>query len=135
MAGPVAVTDLALSQFFDLMLEAGIEPDASKDEWLRVFSEDSELWPILKNGQMVGGVLFKGNTVHIAIKPEWRKRWITKSMLKAYPQWKPLIDVKAPIRKDNADSIALAKRLGFELLEETETHCVYVKRKQDEHSA
>lgn len=124
---------MTLTDYLEIAIESGIEvPD--RDAWLRVFA-NSEIWPICRNGEAVGGVLFMANTVHIAIKPEWQKRWATKSMLRAYPTWKPECDVLAPIRKSNTDSIRLAKHLGFELDRSTDTHDIYIKRKQDEHPA
>jgi GNAT superfamily N-acetyltransferase len=126
---------MTLEQFYDLMLECGITPEEGRDEWLAFFREDHVIWDIAPKGEVIGGVLFKGCTVHIAVKPEWHKRWVTKSMLRAYPYWKPQIDVLAPIRKGNKDSIDLAEHLGLELLEENPTHYVYVKRKSDEHTA
>lgn len=114
------------------MLESGIEPRQSREEWLAFFSEDSELWPIQKSGEMVGGVLFRSDTVHIVIRPDWHKRWATKEMMRGYKAWAPLIDVRAPIQKGNTDSIRLAERLGFELLEEQFEYLIYVKRKHHE---
>jgi len=126
---------MTIDSFYDIMVEAGIQPRQSREDWLKFFSEDSELWPIVKGGEMVGGVLFRSNTVHIAIKPEWQKKWVTPSMMRAYPHWKPLIDVIAPIQKGNEASARLAKRLGFELLEEQAEYLISVKRKHDEHPA
>lgn len=123
-----------LEKYLEIAIESGIEID-DRAAWLRDFSTDSEIWPIQKNGEMVGGVLFKANTVHIAVKPEWQKKWATREMLRAYPSWTPQIDVLAPIRKTNTDSIRLAQHLGFERREETDTHYIFVKRKHDEHPA
>lgn len=123
-----------LEKFMEIFMESGHDiPD--RDAWLRVYSENSEVWPIQRCGQMIGGVLFHHHTVHIAIKPEWHKRWATKTMLKAYPSWAPAVDVTAPISKTNTDSIRLAEHLGLEKLSETDTHYIYVKRKTDEHPA
>lgn len=126
---------MSLSILHEILLESGIDLGMDKHDWLRSIAGRNELWPVMKDGEFVGGVLFIDNTVHIAIKPEWRKRWATKEMLRAYPSWTPQIDVLAPIRKTNTDSIRLAEHLGFEKQEETDTHYIYVKRKHDEHPA
>lgn len=124
---------MSLERLYDIFLESGSELGQSKHDFVRSIQGRYELWPVMKRGEFVGGVLFVDNTVHIAIKPEWRRRWATREMLKAYPSWTPQIDVLAPIKKDNQDSITLAKHLGFELSEENETHYIFVKRKHDEH--
>jgi hypothetical protein len=125
---------MTLSEYMEIALEAGIQIE-DRDAWLRLFSVDSEIWPIKRDGVNIGGVLFYRNTVHIAVKPEWKCRWATRSMLRAYPTWTPSCDVFAPIKKDNTDSIRLAKHLGFELSHSTATHDIYIKRKHDEHPA
>jgi hypothetical protein len=119
-----------LERFCDIAIESGI-PIQDRDAWMRVHELNSEVWPIQKDGQMIGGVLFFGETVHIAVKPEWKKRWATREMLRAYPTWTPLIDVLAPIAKTNLDSIRLAEHLGLERSRETDTHYIYVKRKYE----
>ena len=126
---------MSVERIYDILAESGVEFGQAKHDWVRSIAGRSELWPVMKHGEFVGGVLFIDNTVHIAIKPEWKKRWATKEMLKAYPSWTPQIDVLAPIRKSNTDSIRLAKHLGFEEQDETETHYIFVKRKHDEHPA
>lgn len=121
-----------LERFYDLMVSCGIEEPLGREAWLKWASENSELWPIVKNGEMVGGVLFKGHTVHIVVRNDWQGRWITKSMLRAYPQWRPTCDVYAPIRKGNTKAVALAERLGFRLQNDAGLYLNYVKRKCDE---
>ena len=127
---------MSLERLYDIMEQTGIAPEGeSKHDWVRSIQGRYELWPVMKCGEFVGGILFIDNTVHIAIKPEWKKRWATREMLRAYPSWTPAIDVLAPIRKSNDDSIRLAKHLGFEMTDETDTHFIYTKRKHDEHPA
>ena len=126
---------MSLERLYDIMEQSGVHFDESKFDWVRSIQGRYELWPVMKHGEFIGGVLFIDNTVHIAIKPEWRNRWATKEMFRAYPSWAPSVDVMAPIRKTNTDSIRLAEHLGLEKLSETDTHYIYVKRTQDEHTA
>ena len=122
-----------LERFYDLMMACGIHDPIGREGWLRFYSENSELWPVIKQGEMVGGVLFKGHTVHIAIRPDWQKRWITKAMLRGYAHWKPTVDVVAPINKQRPDARRLADRLGLVLRSEDDHYWYYVKEKCDEH--
>lgn len=124
-----------LEQYYDIVTRNCGMYEPNREEWLRWASENAEFWPIIKRGELIGGVLFKGHTVHIAVKPEWQGRWVTKSMLRAYPLWKPQADVVAPIFKTRRQAIELAERLGFERLEETDHYYLYVKRAHHESDA
>lgn len=126
---------MSLERLYDILEQSGVPFDEDKADWVRSIQGRYELWPVMKAGEFVGGVLFIDNTVHIAIQPEWRKRWATREMFRAYPSWTPDVDVLAPIRKTNTDSIRLAEHLGLEKQDETDTHYIYVKRKHDEHPA
>lgn len=101
-----------LEQFYEVMIACGMKvPDY--EVWARHYSENAELWPIEKEGRLIGGILFKGHMIHIAVHPEWHGRWLTKAMLRGYQQWTPECDVLAMIPKENAEAIELARRLGF----------------------
>ena len=34
----------------------------------------------VKNGQPIGAIYTKGTEIHFSIKPEWRRKWLTKSL-------------------------------------------------------
>lgn len=121
-----------LDRYYDLIEASGIHEPLGREAWLRWASDNSELWPIVKGGEMVGGVFFKWHTVHIVVREDWQGRWITKEMLRTYPLWKPQCDVYAPIRKGNQKAIALAERLGFRLHNDAGLYLNYVKRRSDE---
>lgn len=117
-----------LRQFYDVMLACGMKaPDYAV--WERHYSENAELWPILKDGKLIGGILFKAHLIHIAVHPDWHGRWISKSILRGYQQWAPECDVFAIIPRENVEAIELAKRLGFVRRDPINNSEVLVKEK------
>ena len=64
------------------------------------------------DGVAVGGMVFVNRGVHIGIDEEWRKRWVTKSILQEIQSALRLARV-AHIQADNADAIAFAESLGW----------------------
>ena len=101
-----------LRQFFDIMVAAGLNPPAW-EVWSAHARDNAELWPIEKAGAMIGGVFFKGQTVHIAVRPDWHGRWISPTLRRAYDTWTHDCPITTAIRPDNQAAIALATRLGF----------------------
>ena len=84
------------------------------EEWHAYWTENAEFWPIVgKDRKLIGGVLFKGHTVHVSVAPEWQCRWLTKTMLKAYRVWTHDCDIVAHPHKSNARAIELCRRLGM----------------------
>ena len=118
-----------LRQFFDIMVENGMCTEAYWPLWSVQARDNAELWPICAPGrsEMIGGVIFKGQTVHIAIKPEWHSRWVTKSMRRAYDTWEHPGELRTLMRPDNARAIALASRLGFRFAEVQGLYHLYIK--------
>jgi RimJ/RimL family protein N-acetyltransferase len=119
-----------LRDFYDVMGECGMaRPEW--EAWHAWATDNAELWPLTdKAGKLVGGVFFKGHTVHIAVHPEWQGRWISKSLLKAYREWTHECEIYASPPVDNKAARTLAERLGFEYrgLSDEGPFAVYVKR-------
>lgn len=86
------------------------------DQWSAFYSDNAEMWPILdrKTAKLIGGVMFKGHTVHLAVDPMWQGRWVTKTLLRAYRAWSHDCEIHATPHKDNARAIELCRRLGLE---------------------
>lgn len=78
----------------------------------------AELWPIGLGDKMVGGVLFGGNTIHIAVLPEAHGLWVNRRLRRAYDTWTHDVPIVATIKPDNKAAIRLATGLGFVLKEE-----------------
>jgi RimJ/RimL family protein N-acetyltransferase len=104
--------DQFLRQFYDILGQTeGTRPPV--EAWLAFARENAQLWPIECDGKMVGGVLWKGHTVHIAVLPEYHGRWLRRSHLRAWRQMQFPVDVYATPAADNAAACELARRLGF----------------------
>lgn len=102
-----------LRDFYDVMGECGLDRPPW-EAWHAWASDNAELWPLTdRNRKLVGGVFFKGQTVHIAVKPEWQGRWVSKTLLKAYRQWTHDCEIVATPPADNRAACELAQRLGF----------------------
>ena len=44
--------------------------------------EDWDIKAILKDQTVIGAIYSKNGETHVSILPEWRKRWLTKGLLK-----------------------------------------------------
>jgi RimJ/RimL family protein N-acetyltransferase len=120
---------------YDIYLRAGL-PVGARDAWLEFF-RDAELWPIARDGKYIGMILIHqaptGQVlIHIGVLPEWQGRWVTKSMLKAYPHWKPQCPVYAIVQCHNTKTHILAQRLGFKPYRGAGGHTIYVKEPHHE---
>jgi ribosomal protein S18 acetylase RimI-like enzyme len=121
-------TDLFLRQFYDIMVACGSNPPPW-EQW-RVFARaNAELWPIEAGGKMVGGVFFKGHTIHIAILPEWHGRWLQRKHLRAWRQFEHAADLYATPEASNTAACELARRLGFRLMGVRGQSAMYVKER------
>lgn len=118
-----------LRDFYEVMAECGLKPPPW-EQWHAYATDNAELWPITdKDRKLIGGVFFKGHTVHIAIKPQWQGRWISKALLKAYKQWTHECEIVAHPAVGNTAARELAQRLGFKFKEITPNgmFAIYVK--------
>jgi RimJ/RimL family protein N-acetyltransferase len=110
--------------------KAGL-PVGPRDQWLEDF-RDATLWPIARDGKYVGMILLHqvptGQVlIHIGVLPEWKGRWITKSMLKAYPHWKPECPVYAMVERNNFSLHRLMRRLEFKFHADANDYLIYAK--------
>lgn len=101
-----------LREFYDIIGECGI-PRPPYEAWRAWATDNAELWPVCHQEKMVGGVLWKGSTVHIAVRPGWHGRWVRPSHMRAWRAWNHQTTLYATPSDDNAEACALAKRLGF----------------------
>jgi RimJ/RimL family protein N-acetyltransferase len=103
-----------LRDFYDVMGACGMTRPGW-EAWHAWATDNAELWPLTdKTGKLVGGVFFKGQTVHIAVHPEWQGRWISKALLRAYKTWTHECEIVAAPEVGNKPARNLAERLGFE---------------------
>jgi GNAT superfamily N-acetyltransferase len=102
----------ALRRFHEILLRAGLAPPPW-EAWSAYAAENAELWPIMRGPLMIGGVFFKGQTVHIAVLPEWHGRWVSKTMRRGYDCWTHECAIETCIKPDNRAAVVLARRLGF----------------------
>lgn len=115
-----------LSEFYGIMGKCGMDRPPL-EAWLAHARENAELWPIVKQGKLVGGIFFKGHIIHIAVLPEWHKRWITKEMLRAYRTWTHDCEIVAHPPQDNKAARALLEALGFKYRTTQREFAIYVK--------
>jgi RimJ/RimL family protein N-acetyltransferase len=103
-----------LRDFYDVMGACGMaRPEW--EAWHAWATDNAELWPLTdKTGKLVGGVFFKGHTVHIAVHPDWHGRWISKALLRGYKAWTHECEIVATPEVGNDKARTLADRLGFE---------------------
>ena len=85
------------------------------EEWSAFWTDkDSAIWPIgSKSGELIGAVMFKFNTVHICVKPEWQGHWVRREHLDGLKAWKHEVPIIAAIPEGNTKAVKFATRLGF----------------------
>jgi RimJ/RimL family protein N-acetyltransferase len=117
-----------MRELYDVLVRCDMSPPPF-EEWSAYYSENAELWPIAKDGKFVGGVLFKGHTVHIAVHPDWQGRWLTAAMLRGYRAWTHDCEIFATPALNNAAACRLAERLGLERRGQTDCgrYAIYIK--------
>lgn len=111
-----------------------LPPDERRDEALRVgfVATDWAEWPsfetyhaamsdwtvqmVAKDGHPIGAVYRRGPEFHISILPEWRGKWMTRSILKEIIPEPVAITQVVVGHEDVADML---KRLGFQKRSET----------------
>jgi GNAT superfamily N-acetyltransferase len=54
----------------------------SFDDYCRAV-EDWEIKTIVRDGVCIGAAYRKGDEIHVSIVPEWRRKWVTKGLLRA----------------------------------------------------
>lgn len=101
-----------LRDFYEVLGECGMDRPPWP-EWEAWATDNAELWPLRDGDRFIGGVFFKGHTVHIAVKPEYQRRWITKRILKAFRSWTHECEIVANPAVDNIAARKLAGGLGF----------------------
>jgi len=99
-------------ELYAIMGECGMDRPPW-EEWAVHARENAEVWPIEADGQMVGGILWKGHSVHIAVRPAYHCRWLKKSHLRAWRQFAHPVALFATPAADNTRAVELAERLGF----------------------
>lgn len=119
----------ALRDFYEILGACGMQRPPW-DVWYAAATDNAELWPIIRGGRMIGGVLFKGHSIHIAVLPEWQGRWVTKSMLRAWrTQYEHECDLYATPDTSNRAACELCERLGFRLQRRLGQSSIYVKER------
>lgn len=53
----------------------------SYDEYKTALA-DWSIQAIRRDGEIIGAVFTKNGEIHVSIRPDWRKRWVTKGVLK-----------------------------------------------------
>ncbi len=76
---------------------------------------DWDIEPIIVDGRVVGGVMTRGDEIHVGVIPEGRRRWLTRSLVR-----KTLGHVMnrygratTKVMRDNAAGHQFVTRLGF----------------------
>lgn len=115
-----------LRAFYELMLLNGMEPGPF-EAWALMFADNTEIWPIQRQGESIGAVLFRGHTIHIIVHPAWHCRWATRDMVKAIKSWTHSVPITAMIARDNQQSVRLAERVGFKHASDQGIYQQYVK--------
>lgn len=116
-----------LAKFHEIATKAGL-PIEPWDEWSQTFTpEVTEVWPIIKGEETIGGVLFWHNTIHIAVLPEWQGKWVTKDMIKAYKTWTHTVPIVAMIKLGDSHLEKFATRFGFVRRAIDEKYSYYIK--------
>lgn len=75
--------------------------DDEWEPWYAVFAA-STVWPVARNGKIIGGVLLHGMPenkimLHLVIEPKWTTKWVNKEIIRAFRGWRPGVEVIAPV--------------------------------------
>lgn len=108
-----------LRDFYEIIGECG-QARPPYEVWREWATDNADFWPIGAGAKLIGGVLFKGHTVHIAVLPQWQKRWIKPSHLRAWRQFPHTVDLYATPLASNVAACRMAEALGFRLATEGE---------------
>lgn len=79
-------------------------------EEYRISVKDWIIKAISRDGQIIGAVYLNGDELHVSVLPEWRKRWLTKGLLKQLFSG-PRVTTKVTAGHDYMYDVL--KRLGF----------------------
>ncbi len=118
-----------LRAFHDVMVAAKMAPPPW-ETWRAALGENFELWPMTdqtQGGKLIGGVLFVGQTIHIAIHPDYHGRWISRRLLAAYRTWTHECEIVATPPHSNRRARLLALKLGFKKKRRQGQFTIYVK--------
>ena len=89
---------------WEIARESGVCHD-EWEPWYECFKA-STLWPVGNAaGELTGVILFHGMgdgsvMMHCVIRPDWEGRWINKTILKAFRNWKPGVPVVTLVADD-----------------------------------
>ena len=97
--------------------QKGLEIGFKATDWTRPVSFDDYArslkdWiirTIERNGEPIGAVYTKGDELHVSIKPTWRKKWITKGLMKELFSCR----VTTRVTPGHEYMFDVLKRLGF----------------------
>lgn len=115
-----------LREFYEVMGDCGMQRP-TWEMFCAHAADNAELWPLVKGGKVVGGVFFKGHTIHIAVKPEWQGRWLTKRLRRAWDTYTHECELFAHPHTTNKAACALAERLGFKFRRHDGEFSIYSK--------
>lgn len=70
--------------------QAALEVGYKATEWrspidedsYRAFLKDWSVQAIMRDGACIGAVFRRGDELHVSVLPEWRRRWLTKGLVR-----------------------------------------------------
>lgn len=84
-------------------------------EQIKEVFKEFELKPVVRHSKVVGCFLVKDNEIHVAILPEYRKRWFSKKVFKDLVG--PVVEkygfVKTSVIDGNNKGLDFITRIGF----------------------
>lgn len=80
-------------------------------ETYKQFLEDWDVKGIYREDRCIGAIFRKGTEIHISILPDFRKKWLTKGLLKQLLSEKEMMTQITPGHEHYVES--MLKRVGF----------------------
>lgn len=50
--------------------------------WFQQAMEDWDVRAIQRDGEYIGAVFSRGSELHVSVLPQWRRKWVTKGLLR-----------------------------------------------------